>query len=69
MRSSPEFQVRLRQLRERIRARYAAEFAAAGIFRRLVLRWRMAAEFRAERRKVATSSGSLYTSQIVAREV
>ena len=69
LRGSPEFQARLRQLRETIRARHAAEFAAAGVIRRLVLRWRMAAELRAERRKIEPSSGSLYTSRIVARGV
>jgi hypothetical protein len=69
LRSSPEFQARLRELRESIRARHAAEFAAAGFFRRFVLRWRMATEFRAERRKIEPSPGSLYSSQIAARRV
>ena len=67
LRRSPEFQAHLRRLRESIRARHSAEFAAAGIFRRLVLRWRIAAEFRAERGKIEPSSGSLYTTRIVAR--
>jgi hypothetical protein len=67
LRRSPEFQARSRRLRESIRARHAAEFAAAGFFRRLVLRWRIAAEFRTERRKIEPSYGSLYTSRIVAR--
>jgi hypothetical protein len=53
LRQSPEFQARLRQLQETVRARHAAEFAEAGFLRRIVLRWRIAAEFRAERRKIA----------------
>ena len=66
---SPEFQARLRELRESIRAQHAVEFAEAGFFRHLVLRWRMAAEFRAERRKIEPSSQSLYSSQIAAKGV
>ena len=69
LRRSPEFQARLRELRESIRARHAAEFAEASFLRRLALRWRMAAEFRAERRKIEPSPGSLYSSQIAARRV
>ena len=69
LRSSPEFQARLRELRESIRARHAAELAQAGFFQRLLLRWRIATEFRRERRKIEPSSGSLYTSRIVARGV
>ena len=66
-RRSPEFQARLRALRDTIRARHAAELAEAGVFRRLVLRCRIAAEFRRERRKIEPSPGSLYSSQIAAR--
>ncbi|MBI3870602.1 MAG: hypothetical protein HY299_18900 [Verrucomicrobia bacterium] len=66
---SPEFQERLRQLRESVRARNAAELAEAGFFGRLVLRWRMAMELRAERRKIEPSSGSLYSSEIAVREI
>jgi hypothetical protein len=69
LRSSPEFQARLRELRESIQARHAAEFAEAGFFQRLVLRWRIAREFRRERQKIEPSRGSLYSSQIVARRV
>jgi hypothetical protein len=67
--SSPKFQARLRELRESIRARHAAELAQAGFFQRLLLRWRIAAEFRRERRKIEPSPGSLYSSQIAARRV
>jgi hypothetical protein len=57
---SPEFQAQLRELRESIRARYGAELAEAGLFRRLVLHWRIAREFRRERRKIEPSPSSLY---------
>ncbi len=69
LRRSPEFQARLRELRASIRARHAAEFAEAGFFRRLVLHWRMAAQFRAERRQIEPSAQSLYSSQIAVRRV
>ncbi len=67
VRRSLEFQARSRELRESIRARHAAGLAGAGCFRRFVLRWRMAAEFRAERRKIEPSPASLYGSRIAAR--
>lgn len=66
-RQSPEFQSQLRQLRETILARYAAELREAGFFKRLVLRWRIAREFRLERRKIEPSAGSLYSSQVMVR--
>jgi hypothetical protein len=55
-----EFNDRPRALRESIEARYAAELAEAGLFRRMQLRWRIAAEYRRERRKFAPSQYSLY---------
>jgi hypothetical protein len=61
-----QFQARLRELRESIRARHAAEFAGAGFLRRLVLCWHIAAEFRRERRKIEPSPHSLYSGHIVA---
>ena len=64
LRESPEFQARLRELRESIRARHADELAKAGFFGRIVLRWHIAAEFRRERRKIEPSPQSLYSSQI-----
>ncbi len=67
LRSGPEFQARLRELRKSIHARYAAELAKAGFFRQMLLRWRMAAEFRRERRKIEPSLGSLYANRVVAR--
>ncbi len=60
LRASEEFQTRLREARESIRARHAAEFAKAGFFARLVLRWNMAAEFRQERKRIEPSPYSLY---------
>jgi hypothetical protein len=62
--ASPEFQARLRELRETIQARHLAEFAEAGFFRRLVLRWRIASEYRRERRKIVPSNGSLYAGHV-----
>lgn len=67
LRSSLEFQARLRELRDSVRARHSAEMAEAGFFRRLVLRWRMAAEYRRERRKIEPSPRSLYSSHISER--
>ena len=61
---SPQFQVRLLELRQTIQARHAAEFAQAGFFRRLVLRWQIAIEFRRERRPLIPSVHSLYGSRI-----
>ena len=69
LRSSPEFRARLRELRECIRARHAAELAHARFFQRLVLHWRIAREFRRERQKIEPSPSSLYSSQIVARKL
>jgi hypothetical protein len=62
LRQDEEFQARQRELRESIRARHAAELAGAGFLRRLVLRWRMAAEYRRERRQLAPSKHSLYNN-------
>lgn len=59
---SEEFQARLREARESIRARHAAELAGAGFFRRFLVRWKMAFEFRKERRRIEPSSHSLYIS-------
>jgi hypothetical protein len=69
LQDSPEFQARLRELRDSIRARHAAELEEAGFFRKLVLRWRMAAEFRRERRKIEPSPGSLYGNKIASGKV
>jgi hypothetical protein len=57
---SPEFQARLQALKAQVRARYATEWAKAGLWRRLILRWRIAAEFRKEREKLEPSPESLY---------
>ena len=69
LRRSAGFQARLRELRESIQARHAAAFAQAGFFQRLLLRWRIAAEFRRESRKIEPSPGSLYSVQIAARRI
>jgi hypothetical protein len=44
----------------------AAAFAGAGFYRRLVLRWRIAAEFRRERQQIEPSPYSLYVSHVAA---
>ena len=64
---SQAYQARLRELRESIRAKYAAELAEAGFLRRWILRWRMAAEFRRERRRIGPSPHALYARSIVMR--
>lgn len=64
LRSSPEFQARLRKLRASIQARHPAEWAEAGFYERLILRWRMALEYRRERRKIVPSPHSLYASHL-----
>jgi hypothetical protein len=58
---SPEFQARLRELRETIQKRHAAELAEAGFVRRLILNWQIAAEFRKERREIEPSAESLFS--------
>lgn len=60
LRSSPEFQKRLRELRESVRAQHAADWARSGFFRRLILRWRITSEFRRERRRIEPSRGAFY---------
>jgi hypothetical protein len=60
---TPEFQARLRELRESVHARYAAKLSAAGFLRRLILRWQIAVEFRRERRKIEPSPYSLYSTR------
>ncbi len=64
MESDPKNQPRLQELHDSITARYAPELANAGFFRRLILRWHIAAEFRRERRKLAPAPGALYCSRI-----
>ena len=55
-----EQQRRLAELRREIAARSAAELSRAGVFRRCVLHWRQAAEFRRERRKLEPSPAALF---------
>jgi hypothetical protein len=60
--ADPKFQARLHDLHLSVRARYAEEFARAGFWRRLGLRWRMMREYRREEKKIIPSSRSLYAS-------
>ena len=64
-----EFQARLRRLRVSVRGRHAAELAQAGFIRRLILHWRIAAEYRGERRKIVPSEHALYGSRIATRKI
>jgi hypothetical protein len=57
---APQFQMRLRELRKTIAHRHAAELAAAGLFGRLAIRWRMFREYRRERKKTIPSPASCY---------
>jgi hypothetical protein len=57
---SPEFRKRLADLRASIHARYQTELAEAGFLRRCVLYWKMAADYRRERRKITPSPWSCY---------
>ena len=63
LRRDPKHQARLRELRESIRARNAEELARAGYLRRWLLRWRIAMEYRKERRKIVPSVHALYSSR------
>lgn len=66
LRTWPQYRLRLRELRDSVRARYATELAEAGFFHRLALHWRLAAEYRQERRKIEPSSQALYSNAIAA---
>ena len=55
-----EQQRRLAELRRVIAARHAAELSRAGVFRRWLIYWRQAAEFRRERRKLEPSPAALF---------
>ena len=50
-RSGSDFRARVDGLHESIKARYAAEFPKAGVFRRMILRYQIAAEFDREMTK------------------
>mgnify|MGYP000998574088 CR=1 FL=1 len=58
---SPEVRARLAQLRREIEQRYAAEWAEAGVFRRLYLRWKIAAEYHHQASRLYPSPESLYS--------
>jgi hypothetical protein len=60
-----DFQARLRRLHDSVWERHVGEFARAGFFRRLILRWQIWREFRQERRKMVPSAGAMYVSGIL----
>jgi hypothetical protein len=60
---SPEFREKLKALRETIRAKHAEELAGAGFFRRILIRDRIAREFKRESCKLLPSPHALYGSK------
>ncbi len=52
---------RLQELHATIEAQYTAELAEAGFIRRLLLRWRIATEYRQKRRELVPSRESLFS--------
>jgi hypothetical protein len=52
---APEHRQRLKELLAAIEEKYAVEMQSAGLMRRWALRRRIAAEFKAERRKIEPS--------------
>lgn len=59
---SESFRAQVNALRDQIRARYAEQLATAGFLRRLILKVRIAREFRRERKRLGPSSDALYSS-------
>ncbi len=58
--TSEEYQARRRELQQSVAARYAAQMAEAGFFRRLFIRYLRNREFRREVRKITPSPHSLW---------
>jgi len=56
-------EARKNEARGVVASRYAAEWARAGFFRRLILRWRIHREISREVEKNRPSPGCLYNSQ------
>lgn len=65
LRESPEMQAKLREMWVNIQARHTAELARASFIKRHLLRWRMAAEYWRERRRILPSAQSLYVSNVI----
>jgi hypothetical protein len=63
LRRNPEFQAKLRELRQSIEARHAAQWQQADFLGRLLISWRIEREFRRESSKVVPSPESLYVSR------
>jgi hypothetical protein len=57
---SEEYQMRRRELQQTVAARYAARYADAGFFRRLLIRYLRYREFRQELRKITPSPQSCW---------
>lgn len=58
--TSKEYQARRRELQKTAAARYAAEFAEAGFFRRLFIRYLRHREFQRELRTITPSVQSVW---------
>jgi hypothetical protein len=65
LRQSPELEAKLQALWTNIHARYAEELARSGFFRRRLLKWKVAAEYRHVRRHILPSAQSLYFSRVI----
>ena len=58
--ASEEYQARRREVRQTVAARYAAQFADAGFFRRLFIRYMRFREYQRELRKITPSCQSCW---------
>ena len=55
----PEHKLRVNELRQSIETKYADEMASVRGFQKLLLKWKMKAEFRRELRKIEPSARAL----------
>jgi len=60
--NTPEFRERLVELRQTIHARYAERLAKTNFFQRSVLRLKMAADYRREKKHLSPSPQTLYSA-------
>jgi hypothetical protein len=57
---SADYQAKLKKLKQSLEARYSSELSRPGVFRRALIRWRIARELKRERRRMGPSSQALY---------
>ena len=60
IKNNPTIKLRLLELKEEIRQRYAADLAVSGLLARLYLEIKMSIEFYRERKRILPSPYSLY---------